>query len=88
MARFAIDIALSYSRNQDASAARNALGDALTAHPEVTGQVGGSAGTATFTGEAPDRTVAEAFQADAVAAWGRGTRTEGHSTITRLSDLP
>lgn len=88
MARFAISIDLTYSRNQDANAARQALSAALAAHPSVSGTVGGTGAVVTFTGEAPDRPSAEAFQADAVAAWGRGTRETGHSTFTRTSDLP
>lgn len=87
MARFEMHLQWSYSRNQDANAARSAMQDALAAHPAITGTVGGSGGTVTFDGEAPDRAAVEAFQADAVAAWGRGTRESGYSTIVRVGDL-
>lgn len=84
MARFAIHLDLTYSRSRDGSTVRSALEQVLASHPEVTGSVGGGGSTVTFDGEAPDRPTAEAFQADAVGAWGVGTRTSGHSAITRV----
>jgi hypothetical protein len=86
VARFALNLQLSYSRTQDANAVRSALRDVLATFPTMTGEVGGNGSDVTFTGEAPDRPTVEAFQVEAVTAWGRGTREAGHSTITRVGE--